>query len=519
MAISNILNGESGSDVRTSLNEAIDFINALGSPTTVGVNFLTLSNPSAIAFVRINADNSISSLSASDFKTALSLNNVENVAISTWTGSANITTLGTIASGTWNGTAIAVANGGTGATDASTARTNLGLAIGTNVQAYSSTLAAVAGGTYTGATSITTLGTIATGVWNGTAIAVANGGTGATTAATARTNLGLAIGSDVQAYNSSLAAIAAGTWTGASSITTVGTLSSLTSSGAITSAQSSLGTSLTNGFVSSNSTAAANGAQQMSPVFRFKGFGYASTGGTSQAVEVANYLLPVQGTSSPSFQHIWSYAISGGSNTPWMCLTNSNTTFGARLTLGGVEGGNNTGIITGGAGGVFMGRGDQAANQTFTGYSGAYLFTLSSDTRLGWSSSAAGSATDIRAQDTWMARKSTGTIGFGTATATPVNYTLCGNDGSGSNITGGTLTFAAGNGTGTGGSGPINLQTAATGSSGSTANTLRTVLQVKADGSLDSPTMTVEAAVATASTNKLTFYVNGTRYKLLAIQE
>lgn len=35
--------------------------------------------------------------------------------------------------------------------------------------------------TYVGQTSITTLGTIATGVWNGTTIAVANGGTGATT--------------------------------------------------------------------------------------------------------------------------------------------------------------------------------------------------------------------------------------------------------------------------------------------------------------------------------------------------
>lgn len=42
---------------------------------------------------------------------------------------------------------------------------------------------------YVGQTSITTLGTIATGVWNGTTIAVANGGTGATTAAAARTNL------------------------------------------------------------------------------------------------------------------------------------------------------------------------------------------------------------------------------------------------------------------------------------------------------------------------------------------
>lgn len=43
---------------------------------------------------------------------------------------------------------------------------------------------------YAGQTSIVTLGTITTGVWNGTAIPVANGGTGATTAAGARTNLG-----------------------------------------------------------------------------------------------------------------------------------------------------------------------------------------------------------------------------------------------------------------------------------------------------------------------------------------
>jgi hypothetical protein len=44
--------------------------------------------------------------------------------------------------------------------------------------------------TYAGQASITTVGTIATGTWNGTTIAVANGGTGATTAADARTNLG-----------------------------------------------------------------------------------------------------------------------------------------------------------------------------------------------------------------------------------------------------------------------------------------------------------------------------------------
>ena len=44
--------------------------------------------------------------------------------------------------------------------------------------------------TYVGQTSITTVGTIATGTWNGSTIAIANGGTGATTAADARANLG-----------------------------------------------------------------------------------------------------------------------------------------------------------------------------------------------------------------------------------------------------------------------------------------------------------------------------------------
>ena len=68
-------------------------------------------------------------------KSKVGLGNVENTALSTWVGSNNLTTVGTISSGIWSGTSIAITNGGTGASSAAAARSNLGLVIGTNVQA------------------------------------------------------------------------------------------------------------------------------------------------------------------------------------------------------------------------------------------------------------------------------------------------------------------------------------------------------------------------------------------------
>jgi hypothetical protein len=74
--------------------------------------------------------------------------------------------------------ALAVANGGTGATDAATARTNLGLAIGSDVQAYDAQLDDIAGLTPTDGNII---------VGDGTNFVTESG-------ATARTSLGLGTG-------------------------------------------------------------------------------------------------------------------------------------------------------------------------------------------------------------------------------------------------------------------------------------------------------------------------------------
>jgi len=123
------LGGVSPSDILYPTQKAVkDYVTANASSGGVADGGITTIKLADGAVTDVKLGTGIS-------KSKVGLSNVENTALSTWTGTNNLATVGTITSGVWSGTAVAVENGGTGATSAAAARTNLGLKIGINVQA------------------------------------------------------------------------------------------------------------------------------------------------------------------------------------------------------------------------------------------------------------------------------------------------------------------------------------------------------------------------------------------------
>jgi hypothetical protein len=85
-------------------------------------------------------------------------------------GHASIATVGTIGTGVWEGTDVGVSHGGTGASSAGDARTNLGLVIGTNVQAFDADLASLSSCQSGGAAALAALTSTEIGILDGATV-------------------------------------------------------------------------------------------------------------------------------------------------------------------------------------------------------------------------------------------------------------------------------------------------------------------------------------------------------------
>jgi hypothetical protein len=174
-----IANGGTGATTNTAARTNL-------GATTVGANLFTLTNPSAITFIRINADNTVSTLDAATFRTAIGAGTSSTTGTVTSVGGT-----GTVSGLTLSGTVTTSGNltlSGTLAVTASnfasqTANTFLAAPNGAaGVPTFRTLVAA----------DVPTLNQNTTGTASNVTgtVAIANGGTGATTNTAARTNLG-----------------------------------------------------------------------------------------------------------------------------------------------------------------------------------------------------------------------------------------------------------------------------------------------------------------------------------------
>jgi len=198
--------------------------------TTVGQNVFTLVNPSAITFPRFNADNTVSALDAATFRTAIGAGTSSTVGTVTSVAALTLGTTGTdVSSSVANGTttpvitlniptASAANRGALSAADWTTFN---------NKQPAGAYLTSAVTTISFGTTGLTPSTSTSGAVTVAGTLAIANGGTGATSAEVALSNLGAYAASNPSGYTSNtgtVTSIIAGTGLNGGTITTTGTI-------------------------------------------------------------------------------------------------------------------------------------------------------------------------------------------------------------------------------------------------------------------------------------------------------
>ena len=166
---------------------------------------------------------------------------------------------------------------------------------------------------------------------NTTVTAIGEAVAGAADQSAARTALGLGT---IATQAASAVSITGGTIAG---------ITSLGVAGAITGTLTALGTTATAGVTLQNTTAAAAGAQQVSPGLEWVGQGWKTTAtAASQTTKWRAHLLPIQGTANPTADLIFGHSIDGASffetvrlksnysyNVPWISTWSGAVGFGS----------------------------------------------------------------------------------------------------------------------------------------------------------------------------------------------
>lgn len=269
--------------------------------------------------------------------------------------------------------------------------------------------------------------------------------------------------------------------------TTIGGSANFTwASPVLTLTNSALGATATDSLLLTNTTAATNGTQQDSPLLHFHGLGWGTTAGTSQSVDWAMGLRPVQST-VPTSVFALSAAVAGGGYSDIFTISTAAAGSFSFVPGGGVF------LISGGSANntVLVGRGtSSAAFSTIVGDgatgSGGQSTAMGASASATTNSDAYGYGATTTAQGQFVV--STFSSGItdvffnkGVTSASAGNWTLHGTGGSGSNNVAGNVYLAAGQSTGNAVPATVNLQVGTTTSSGSTVQTLFTGLTMTGD--------------------------------------